>query len=265
MQENFPVALALMPRAVRGRLWAVYRYARHVDTLGDEAAGDRSRLLTDVTIAVENLYAGRKVHDPVVAGLADTVRACRLPAEPLLNLIRANLMDQEVTRYATFEDLRAYCRLSADPVGELVLHVFGAATPDRLTLSNRVCTALQLLEHWQDVREDFAAGRVYLPQQDLHRFGVAEPELAGESAGERLRSLLAFETDRAVGWLNAGSPLVADLHGWARLAVSGYVAGGRAAAARLRACGYDPLPAPPKPASRHILAAWLSATVRYPG
>lgn len=270
-RENFPVALAVLPRRIRVRLWAIYRYARYVDTLGDgplpsgSTSADRRALLTGVAEAVDDLYAGQPVADPVVHALGPVVDACGLPAEPLLDLIRANLMDQDVHRYATFDDLLGYCRLSADPVGELVLHVFGAATPDRLELSARICTGLQLVEHWQDVAEDYAADRIYLPQGDLRRFGVAESDLGGDRADERLRALIAFQTDRALAWMDAGAPLVSTLRGWARLAVSGYVAGGRAAAARLAACRYDPLPDPPKPGGRHIAAAWLAATVRSAG
>lgn len=268
-QENFPVAVRILPRTVRTRLQAIYRYARYVDDVGDAAPGDRVALLQAIGAAVHDLYAGRPVLDPVVAGLAATVHDCAMPSAPLLDLVAANVHDQQVSRYADFDELLDYCRLSAEPIGALVLHVFDAATPDRLIVSGRICTGLQLVEHWQDVAEDFAAGRVYLPQEDLRRFGVEERELAGRLAGERLRALLAFETDRASAYLDAGAALVSSLSGWrlrwARLAVSGYLAGGRAAVARLRAADYDPLPAPPKPTGRDILTAWLTAIVRYPG
>jgi squalene synthase HpnC len=263
--ENFPVALRILPARYRADLLAIYRYARHVDTLGDAAAGDRRAALSDLADDVDALIAGRSVRDPAVAGLADLVGRCGVPPGPLHALIQANLMDQDTCRYARFADLLGYCRCSADPVGELVLYAFGCATPERLRLSNRICTGLQLLEHWQDIGEDYAAGRVYLPQDDLARYGVVESDLGRASAAPRLRALLAFETDRALAWLDAGAVLTATLPRWGRLAVSGYLAGGRAAAARLRAADYDPLPTPPKPRRRDIAAAWATAKVRLPG
>jgi squalene synthase HpnC len=263
--ENFPVALGVLPRRYRTHLWAVYRYARHVDNLGDEASGDRSRLLAAVAAQLAALYDGGVVTEPIVAQLRPSVAECRLPREPLLRLVRAGEMDQVVHRYGSFTDLLAYCELSANPVGELVLHIFGSASPDQVALSDRICTGLQLLEHLQDVAEDYRAGRVYLPEEDLSRFAVDEDELGQPEASPRVRALIAFETDRATAWLNAGAVLVSTLRGWARLAVSGYLAGGRAAAARLRASGFDPLPAPPKPTAGNVAAAWLTAIGNQPG
>lgn len=263
--ENFPVALAVLPRALRTDLTAVYRYARHVDDLGDEAIGDRVAALHDVAADVHRLYAGATPHDPVVRGLARTVADRRLPMAPLLQLVEANLVDQQVTRYATFDALLGYCRLSADPVGRIVLHLFDRATADRVVLSDRICTGLQLVEHWQDVAEDHRRGRVYLPQEDLRRFGVSEADLSGDHASPALQALLAYETGRSLAWLNSGAVLVSTLHGWARLAVSGYVAGGRAAGAELRRAGYDPLARVPKPNGRDMARAWLSALVSRPG
>jgi squalene synthase HpnC len=264
--ENFPVALGILPRGLRDHLVALYRFARYVDDVGDEAEGSRTDQLARVADDVHQLRAGHAPALPAVAGLRRTVLECGLPAQPLLDLVEANVVDQRVDRYETFEDLVGYCVLSANPVGQAVLHIVGAATPERLELSDRVCTGLQLLEHWQDVAEDLRdKGRVYLPQEDLRRFGVGKDELTAPSASPGLQALLRFETDRALAWLDAGAPRVATLRGWPRLAVSGYVAGGRAAAAELRRGGYDPLTRVPKPAKRHIARAWLTATVRWPG
>ncbi len=263
--ENFPVAMRLLPARFRNDLLAVYRYARRVDTLGDEAPGDRRRALAEVAAEVQALYRGEPVRNPVVAGLANTVQRCLLPADPLLALVHANVMDQDVHSYATFDDLLGYCSYSANPVGEIVLHIFDCVSANRLALSNRICTGLQLIEHWQDIGEDYAAGRIYLPEQDMARYRVNASDLGGVRASPQLRALLAFETDRALAWLNAGAPLAATLSGWPRLAVSGYLAGGRAAAARLRARDYDPLPTPPKPRARDIALAWAIAKVKYPG
>ena len=133
----------------------------------------------------------------MVRALAPVVGACAIPQQVFADLIRANRQDQVVSRYPAFSDLAGYCQLSANPVGRIVLHVFGAATPERMILSDRVCTALQLAEHWQDVAEDFRAGRIYLPAEDMERFGVAESDLAAASAGPQLRALMAFEVERA--------------------------------------------------------------------
>lgn len=263
--ENFPVALRVLPAATRGHLLATYRFARYVDDLGDEATGDRVALLEAVAEAVRRLYAGGPARDDVVEGMRLLVREKDIPLHCLMRLVEANLSDQHVTRYQTFTDLLDYCRLSANPVGEIVLHVFDVATPDRIVLSDRICTALQLIEHWQDLREDHAAGRVYLPKEDLRRFGVEDDELGAPSASPALRRLVAFETERALAWLGAGAPLVSTLHGWARLAVSGYVAGGRAAARELRRHDYDTLGSHVKPTSAGVVTSWAEAKLRWPG
>ncbi|WP_432991734.1 squalene synthase HpnC [Dactylosporangium sp. CA-233914] len=265
--ENFPVALRVLPEATRRHLYALYGYARFVDDLGDEpvpgmSAADRIAALDAFEAEVRRLYDGRRVRHPVLRGLAPTVVTCRLPAGPLLRLIEANRVDQTVTRYGTIEQLVGYCSLSADPVGELVLHVFGQAGPARIALSDRVCTALQVLEHLQDVAEDYRRGRIYLPRADLDRFGVREADLAEAAAGDALREVVRFEAARARAWLHAGAPLVASLHGWARVAVGGYLAGGHATLRALERSGYDPLPAAPRPRRRDIATSWLGAMVR---
>jgi squalene synthase HpnC len=265
MRENFPVALRVLPAVLRAQLEATYRFARHVDDLGDEAPGDRVAQLQAVAEDVRTLYAGGSPRDAAVAGMRVVTESTAVSQECLLRLVEANLRDQETVHYQTFEELLDYCRLSANPVGEIVLHVFGCATPERVALSDRVCTALQLLEHWKDVGEDYRAGRVYLPKVDLQRFRVGESDLGAPSAGPALRALVAFETERAAAWLGAGAPLVSTLHGWARLAVSGYVAGGRAAAARLRRAGYDPLGGDVHPRATGVARAWAEATVRWAG
>ena len=120
--------------------------------------------------------------------MAETVRACDVPAKPLLDLIQANRQDQLVTRYRTYQELEQYCELSANPVGQIVLYIFGVATPRRIAWSDSICTALQLAEHWQDVAEDLASGRIYLPAEDLERFGVTEADLAAPNAGRAVSS-----------------------------------------------------------------------------
>ncbi len=252
--ENFPVASHVLPRRVRAHLLAIYGFARLVDELGDSAPGDRLAALDWLEEELDRSYEGRAEH-PLLRRLEPTLRACALPREPFVRLIEANRMDQRVSRYQTWEELRGYCRLSADPVGELVLGVLGVATPARVALSDSICTALQLTEHCQDVAEDYASGRVYLPAEDLARFGCATAALAAEHADGPLREVLAFEVARARGLLADGSPLIDELHGRARLALAGFVAGGRSALEAIERAGFDVLAGPPRATrSRRLLA-----------
>jgi squalene synthase HpnC len=226
--ENFSVASVVLGRTRQRHLMALYGFARLVDDVGDEAAGDRGALLDEVESQLDAVYAGGRPEHPVMAALAPTIRECGLPDAPFRRLIAANRRDQVQTRYETFDDLVDYCRLSANPVGELVLGVFGAATPARVTLSDRICTALQVVEHLQDITEDYGRGRVYMPREDLVRFGCDDRDLSGEPTPAR-RALIAYEAERARAMLRAGAPLARSLPLRERLAVAGFVGGGRAA------------------------------------
>jgi squalene synthase HpnC len=259
--ENFPVALRLLPRRYRRHLAAIYGFARTADDMGDEAPpAERLGLLGELEADLGRLYGGGAVPRlAVVRALAPAVAECAIPQQPLRDLIEANRQDQAVTRYQSFDALLAYCTLSANPVGRLVLHVFGVATPQREVLSDRVCTALQLAEHWQDVAEDLRAGRVYLPQEDLARFGCTESDLAAPEAAPQVRALISFEEKRARALLDKGAPLVGTLRGAARAAVAGYVAGGRAALAAIAAADHDVLRATHRPRKRRLAAEMLRA------
>ncbi|HEV2371524.1 MAG TPA: squalene synthase HpnC [Streptosporangiaceae bacterium] len=262
--ENFPVALRLLPGRYRQHLAAVYGFARSADDMGDEAPpAQRLELLDALADDIHRLYraGGEGPRLAVVRALAPAVAQCAIPVQPFLDLIAANRQDQMVTRYQTAGDLLRYCRLSANPVGRIVLHIFGVATPDRQALSDLVCTALQLAEHWQDVAEDLRAGRIYLPGEDMDRFGCSEAGLAAPAAGPAVRALVEFETERARAMLDAGAPIVGTLSGAARAAVAGYVAGGRAALAAITASGYDVLGATPRPRARRVAAELLKAYV----
>lgn len=252
--ENFPVASFLVPARYRRHLMGVYNFARLVDDIGDESQGDRTGELDSVTEQLDLLFSGAEPTDAVFAGLAETVRACGLAQDPFDKLVQANRQDQIVSRYITFDELRQYCALSANPVGELVLGVFGVDRADRRAHSDRICTALQLLEHSQDVAEDYAAGRVYLPAEDLDRFGVAESELAGTRASRNLRAVVAYQVQRAVAMLDEGAALLGTVRGAARVAVAGYLAGGFATAEALAKGGFDVLARTPRPARADILA-----------
>ena len=239
--ENFPVALRLLPRDVRADLRAVYAVVRTIDELGDESPGDRTAALHAFSRDLATVWTTGRPRSPVLAALVPPVRRRGLPREPFDQLVAANLQDQRVTRYDRFADLLDYCALSAAPIGRLVLAVFAAGSPARLALSDRVCAGLQVVEHLQDVAEDRRAGRVYLPLEDLAAYGVREADLDAASASPALRRLISAELGRVTGLLAAGGPLIAGLSGWARLAVAGYVAGGRAAVDGIRRVDGDVL------------------------
>lgn len=238
--ENFPVASRLVPARFRAGLVAIYAYARFIDDLGDAYEGDRDEALDWAESQLDRALAGEPA--PIVfaqaAELASTYATGRAP---FADLIAANRLDQVQTRYERFSDLETYCKLSANPVGRLVLALFGASSERTVALSDRVCTGLQLVEHWQDLAEDFGVGRIYLPAVDREDFGVDEHDLEAPSASAALRRLVAFECGRARELLESGSALVALLHGSARIAVAGFVGGGLAQLDTIERRGFDVL------------------------
>ncbi|MDX3382111.1 squalene synthase HpnC [Streptomyces niveiscabiei] len=267
--ENFPVAPFFLPRAWRDDLMAIYGFARLVDDIGDgdlapggadarhlgvpaSAADDRLTMLDAFEADLRRVFDGTPSH-PLLLNLQPTVRRRDLIPEPFLGLIAANRQDQLVSRYATYDDLLAYCELSANPVGRLVLAVTGTATPERIRRSDAVCTALQIVEHLQDVAEDLGRDRIYLPAEDMDRFRVTEADLKAAHAGASLRALVAFEAERACQLLNEGAPLVGSVTGRLRLLLAGFVAGGRAAVHAISAARYDVLPGPPRPGKLRLL------------
>ncbi|WP_335984176.1 MULTISPECIES: squalene synthase HpnC [Streptomycetaceae] len=280
-RENFPVAPRILPRAWRQDLMAVYGFARLVDDIGDgdladggrpdavrlglpaEAAGDRLAMLDAFEADLHRVFDGTPRH-PLLLALRPTVRQHRLTPEPFLGLIAANRQDQQVSRYATYADLLAYCELSANPVGRLVLSITGTSTPERVRRSDAVCTALQIVEHLQDVAEDLGRDRVYLPQEDMKLFSVDEADLAAPSAGEKVRELVAFEAGRARDLLGEGGALVRSVRGRLRLLLAGFVGGGRAALRAVEDAGYDVLSSSPK-ATKSVLLREVGSTLRREG
>ncbi|MFE0678371.1 squalene synthase HpnC [Streptomyces sp. NPDC058867] len=267
--ENFPVAPFFLPGAWRTDLMAVYGFARLVDDIGDgdlapggadarflgvsaKDAEDRLVMLDAFEADLHRVFASTPRH-PLLRRLQPTVRRRGLTPEPFLGLIGANRQDQLVSRYETYDDLLAYCELSANPVGRLVLAVTGTATPERIRRSDAVCTALQIVEHLQDVAEDLGRDRIYLPAADMKRFHVQEADLATNTAGASVRALVAYEAQRARDLLNEGAPLVGSVHGRLRLLLAGFVAGGRAAIRAIAAADFDVLPGPPKPGKVQLL------------
>lgn len=256
-RENFPVAPRWLPRALREDLMAIYGFARLVDDAGDEAPGDRLALLDALEADLARAGEGAARH-PLVRRLGPALAAGRLPPGPFRRLLEANRRDQGAVRMASWAELAESCSFSANPVGEAVLHALGAATPERIALSDSVCTALQLVEHCQDVAEDHGRGRVYLPAEDLARFGAGEAELAARPAPAALRAVVAFEVERARALLAAAVPLVASLRGSGRLLVAGFAAGGHAAADAVARAGFDPSRGAPRPRRRDLVRHWLA-------
>ena len=240
VHENFPVALKVLPDHLRRHLQAIYGYARLTDNLGDEYPGDREAALDWLEEQLEKLFAGDASH-PVFRQLLPTVTTFGLSRVPFDRLLAANRMDQHKKRYANWDELMDYCRLSADPVGHLVLAVFESATEDRLAASDAVCSGLQVLEHLQDIGEDARAGRIYMPGDDMERFGCAPEDLLAPVTGKRLRDLVAYQAGRTREMLEEGRSLVASLRGYARLAVAGFVAGGLAGLDAISAARFDVL------------------------
>ncbi|MGP4011815.1 squalene synthase HpnC [Streptomyces sp. 4N124] len=267
--ENFPVAPFFLPRAWRADLMAVYGFARLVDDIGDgdlapggadarllgvpaAEAEDRLLMLDAFEADLHRVFDSTPRH-PLLRRLQPTVRRRALSPDPFLGLIAANRQDQLVTRYETYDDLVAYCELSANPVGRLVLAVTGTETPERVRRSDAICTALQIVEHLQDVAEDLGRDRIYLPAADMKRFHVQEADLAAKTAGASVRALVAYEAQRARDLLNEGAPLVGSVHGRLKLLLAGFVAGGRATIHAIAAAEYDVLPGPPKPGKIQLL------------
>jgi squalene synthase HpnC len=275
-QENFPVALRLLPRRHREDLLAVYAFARLVDDLGDELEGgarDRLDALAAAERELDRAFDGTATA-PAFRRLSVTIERCHLPRQPFADLIEANRMDQRVSRYRSFTDLLGYCALSADPIGRLVLHVFGELGRDPghdaelSRWSDLVCSSLQLIEHLQDLAEDAAAGRVYLPVEDCAQFSVDPEAPAGWSDGEgrasaALRRLVAFECSRARSMLAEGEVLVGALRRWpAVVAVAGFVGGGHAQLSALERAGYDVLHAQVKASHGGVVAHTLAVLGR---
>ena len=249
--ENFPVASLLFPRAVRPHLRAVYGFARLVDILGDEYEGVRPAALDELEREVEACYGGEPGWE-VMRALQPTIRACALPRKPFLRLIEANRIDQRVSGYETWADLKHYCVHSADPVGRLVLGVLGrAGDPEAVALSDDVCTGLQLVNFLQDVPRDLALGRVYLPAEDRRRFGVTE--LA--EPNEPLRRLLEFEAERARGLLASGDELGRRIGGRTGRAVALFGRGGLAALEALERADWDIFNGRPRPSRARLALA----------
>jgi squalene synthase HpnC len=259
--ENFPVASLAFPRELRPHIRALYAYARLVDILGDELPGGpaaRLEALDDLEREVEACYSGTPTW-PVLVAVQPTIREFDLPREPFVRLIEANRMDQRISSYATWADLKQYCVHSADPCGRLVLGVLRRLDDaEAVALSDDVCTGLQLVNFLQDVPRDRELGRVYLPAEERACFGVTELDRPNKP----LRRLLAFQAERARSLLGSGEPLGRRLGGRAGRAVAVFARGGLAAIGALERADFDVFSQRPKPSRARLARAALGALVR---
>jgi squalene synthase HpnC len=240
--ENFPVASLLVPRALRPAIGAIYQFARMADDIADE--GDllpEARLagLERYDRALDGIAAGTPPAESPFPQLAAAIARHALPLAPFRDLLSAFRQDVSTTRYATVESLLDYCCRSANPVGRLMLRLYEAESPANGVASDAICTALQLINFWQDIAADWCRGRVYLPGADLARFGVTEAHIANARCDDAWRALIAFESGRARVLLESGRSLTRALPWRLRLEVSGILAGGHRILDGIDAAGGD--------------------------
>ncbi len=227
--ENFPVASVLLPARLREPVANLYRFARAADDLadeGDHTITERLRALEGFTRQLRHIERGEPVTDPLFRALADTIGEHGLPLHYFHDLISAFEQDCVKTRYRDFAELQAYARRSADPVGRLLLHLFGAAEARNLSDSDKICSALQFINFWQDVPIDYRKQRIYLPLEDMTHFGVTEADIAAGVATEPFRALLRFQIARTRALLHEGAALGRALGGRVGLEIRMIVAGG---------------------------------------
>lgn len=245
--ENFHVASWFLPKALRPHFHSIYAYCRISDDLGDEV-GDRFVALAMLDLwgrELDACYEGRARH-PVFVALAETIRACGIPKEPFADLLVAFRQDQTVTRFETMEDVLAYCRYSANPVGRLVLYACGEVSEGNFRLSDATCSALQLANFWQDVRGDYTQrDRVYIPQADMRRFGVSDATIAAGAATADFRALLKHEVDYARRLFADGLPLIGRVNRELALDLDLFSRGGLEILNAIEKRGYDVLSARP--------------------
>lgn len=266
--ENFPVASFLLPARLREPVEAIYAFARSADDIADE--GDAAPLmrlvrLNDYRRALLAIEQGRPFDDPslepIFARLGRNVREHHLPMGLFRDLLDAFSQDVGKTRYADFAELCDYCRRSANPVGRLLLHLYRSDTPDNLALSDRICTSLQLINFWQDVAVDWAKRRIYLPQDDMARFGITEDCIAAGRVSPAFAALMDFQVGRARRMMQAGAPLARRLPGRLGWELRLVVQGGLAVLDKIEAAGHDVFTRRPTLAKTDWLRlAWRAAT-----
>jgi phytoene synthase len=240
--ENFPVASVLMPRRLRKPVAAIYHFARAADDIADEgdlSSEERLQQLDDFRDELDHIAADETPLLPLFKHLAAEIREHSLPMQPFHDLLDAFSQDVVKKRYANYDEVTDYCRRSANPVGNLLLHLYEEAIPVNIAYSDAICTSLQLINFWQDVAKDFAIGRIYLPQDDMARFGVNEEQIGTCVTNEAWRALMKFQVDRARTLMRQGAPLGSVLGGRIGLEMRMIIAGGMRILDKLEAADYD--------------------------
>ena len=262
--ENFSVASWFLPKPLRQHFFNVYAYCRISDDLGDEVGDTRAvvwQLLDQWESELNACYDGHPRH-PVFVALAETVRKFEIPKPEFLDLLTAFRQDQTVTRYATFDALLGYCRYSANPVGHLVLYLCGYRDAERRQLSDYTCTALQLANFWQDVSVDYAKGRIYVPLEDLRRFGVSEGEIRDSRNTPPFCAMMRFEVERAREWFAQGLPLAKKVNRELALDIELFSRGGLEILNAIESQGYAVLGRRPAISRTRKLALVMRAALR---
>jgi squalene synthase HpnC len=260
--ENFSVATWFLPRRLRQHFYNVYAYCRISDDLGDEVGDPQQslELLDQWEAELNACYAGAPRH-PVFVALAETVKTCGIPKHEFSDLLIAFRQDQTVTRFETFDDILAYCHYSANPVGHLVLYLCGYSDAERQQLSDCTCTALQLANFWQDVFVDYGKGRIYLPLEDLRRFGVTGEDIAQRRATPQFLAMMKFEVERARDWFARGLPLVKMVNRELAIDLELFSRGGQEILSAIERQGFDVLQARPEISKSRKLMLVLRAAM----
>ncbi len=259
--ENFSVGTRLIPADLRKHFYSVYAFCRGVDDLGDEAEGDRLALLDAWSAELDLCYEGSPGH-PYFIALQKTIEQFNVPREPFDRLIEANRRDQIVLKHPDYEELLDYCDHSANPVGHLVLYIFGYRDQELHALADNTCTALQLANFWQDVARDYSIGRIYLPADEMERFGITEETIASGVATQEFRDLMRFQVDRARELFVKGYELVDRVGGQARIDLALFTGGGLSILREIEKLDYDVLSVRPEVSRFRKIRLLTSAYVR---
>ena len=261
--ENFHVATWFLPQRLRTHFHSIYAYCRISDDLGDEVgdAGQSLALLDFWQRELDACYRGETRH-PVFVALAETIRQCEIPKEPFANLLKAFRQDQTVMRYATMQDVYGYCVNSANPVGQLVLYACGYRDAERFALSDFTCTALQLANFWQDVSVDYLKNRIYLPLEDMRRFGVTEEQIRERRCTDEFRALMKFEVENAQKLFEMGLPLTGKLDAELAVDIDLFSRGGQEILRAIARRNYDVLSARPSISKPRKLALLMRALTK---
>ncbi len=260
--ENFPIGW-FIPASIRRYLFAVYAFARTADDFADEEAYRNERTLRlDTYERLLDQAAGGHADEPLFVAIAETLGKTGLPLQLLKNLLVAFRLDVTKRRYRTYSELESYCLYSANPIGRIVLHLSGIDDPELLTCSDRICTGIQLVNHWQDIEVDLQKDRVYLPEEDLERFCYSLDELSNRSVTESFRSLMRFEIARTRSLFYEGKPLLSALGRRLRWQVSLMWLGPMQILNKIEQVDYDVFKARPTISSQELMRLFLSVFLR---